>query len=114
VELYLYASIPPSLLPREGLEYLLEGEFPNCLEFLGKFSFVCGDFEHQISSRDQPSSLNTCYNYYVVPYHKTILKELVVEEHWEAVEAVATPLFKRLSNTKIHKVTKDIDTTYKN
>jgi len=41
-----------------------------------------------------------------VPYHKTILKELDVEEHWEAVEAVATPLFKRLSNTKIHKVTK--------
>jgi len=37
-----------------------------------------------------------------------VLKELDVEEHWEAVEAVATPHFKRLSNTKIHKVTKNI------
>jgi hypothetical protein len=77
-------------------------------------SLACGDFEQQISSRDQPSSLNTRYNYYIVLYHKTILKELDVEEHWEAAENVATPLFKRLSNTKIHKVTKDIDTFYKN
>jgi hypothetical protein len=49
-----------------------------------------------------------------VHYHKKILKELDVEEHWEAVEAVATPLFKRLSNTKIHKITKNINTIYKN
>jgi hypothetical protein len=69
-------------------------------------SLACGDFEQPIRSRDLPSSLNICYNYYIVHYHKMILKELDVEEHGEAVEAVATPLFKRLSNTKIHKVTK--------
>lgn len=44
----------------------------------------------------------------------TILKELDLEEHWEADEAVTTPLFKRLSNTKIYKVTKNFNTIYKN
>lgn len=69
-------------------------------------SLVRWDFEQQIRSRDLPSSLNICYNYYIVHYHKTILKELGVEEHWEADEAVATPLFKRLSNTKFIKLQK--------
>ena len=69
-------------------------------------SRVHRNFEQQIRSRDLPSSLNICYNYYIVHYHKTILKELGVEEHWEADEAVATPLFKRLSNTKFIKLQK--------
>lgn len=92
-----------------------EGRVPQLHRIFGEIlSLTRWDFEQQIRFRDLQSSLNICYNYYIVHYHKTILKELDVEEQWEAVEAVAIPLFKRLSNTKIHKVTKNIKTIHKN
>ena len=102
--LCLYSPFPP---PQRRAGVPFGGRVPKLRRIFGEIlSLARGDFEQQIRSRDQPSLLNICYNYYIVPYHKTILKELDVQEHWEAVETVATTLFKRLNNTKINKVTK--------
>ena len=110
--LCLYSLFPPPQ-GREGVP--LGRLVPKWRRIFGEIlSLARGDFEQQTRSRDLPLSLNICYNYYIVHYHKTILKELDVGEHWEADEAVATPLFKRLSNAKIHKVTKYIINIYKN
>lgn len=115
MELYPYASNLPSLLPQGRAGVPFGGRVPKLRRIFGEIlSLARWDFEQQIKFRDLQSSLNICYNYYIVHYHKTILNELDVEEHWEAVETVATPLFKRLSNTKFQKVKKNINTIHKN
>jgi hypothetical protein len=101
--------------PQGKAVVLFERRVPKLRRIFGEMlSLARGDFEQQISFRYLPSSVNICYNCYIVHYHMTILKELDLEEHWEADEAVTTPLFKRLSNTKIYKVTKNFNTIYKN
>jgi hypothetical protein len=102
IPLWPCSSFPPP----QGRAVVPFGErVPKLRRIFGEMlSLTRGDFEQQIRFSYLPLSLNICYNYYIVHYHMTILKELDLKEHWEADEAVATPLFKRLNNTKIYKI----------
>jgi hypothetical protein len=56
------------------------GRVPKLRRIFGEMlSLAREDFEQQIRLRYLPSSLNICYNYYIVHYHMKILNFLAPE-----------------------------------